>query len=155
VWRHLPLPHDYVAGNWPIVHIAVSRDGTQVCIERVSVLWSDCTTTQLAAAGRRGLALHNSITSRWKVRMHARTQCRANCDVSQLFGDERQERAMQCRALCWFGHDVVVVVAAAHVNGVRDESDSGVSRAESELRCYHRTALSDAACLHRSTLPGM
>lgn len=115
-WRHLPIPHSYLAANWPIQHVAVSRDGSQ-----------------LAIAGERGLALYNMTTVRWK-----------------LFGDEGEERNVACRGLCWFGRDVVVVVAAAQPDGAAGDDSGGAC----ELRFYPRSHLSERACLHRSLLPG-
>jgi hypothetical protein len=117
-WRHLPIPQSYLASSWPIEHAAVSRDGSQ-----------------LAIAGKRGLALYNTATTRWK-----------------LFGDEREERRVVCRGLCWFGRDVVIAV----VRPSGDDGGSGGAKddAPCELRCYPRSHLSERACLHRSPLPG-
>jgi WD40 repeat protein len=117
-WRHLPIPQSYLASSWPIEHAAVSRDGSQ-----------------LAIAGKRGLALYNTTTTRWK-----------------LFGDEREERRVECRGLCWFGRDVVIAV----VRPSGDDGGSGGAKddAPCELRCYPRSHLSERACLHRSPLPG-
>jgi len=128
-WRHLPIPQSYLTANWPVQHVAVSRDGSQ-----------------LAIAGERGVALYNMTTARWK-----------------LFGDEREERKVACRGICWFGRDVVVVVArpdsadAAAADAAESSgsgSGSGADEVQCELRFYPRSHLSERACLHKLPLPG-
>jgi hypothetical protein len=101
--------------------------------------------SQLAVAGRRGVALYNTLTSRWK-----------------LFGDEREEQRVACRGLCWFGRDVVIVAAAVDVAdgaNAADETTAAAAAADDEPRgcqlCFYpRAQLSNVACLHRMLLPG-
>ncbi|EGG17591.1 hypothetical protein DFA_08587 [Cavenderia fasciculata] len=49
-WKHLQLPAAYLNDNWPIKHLAISRDRSQY-----------------AVAGRRGIILYNSLSKRWKM----------------------------------------------------------------------------------------
>ncbi|GAM24943.1 hypothetical protein SAMD00019534_081180, partial [Acytostelium subglobosum LB1] len=49
-WKHLQIPSIYLNDNWPIKHIALSRDRSQ-----------------LAVAGRKGVILYNSLSKRWKM----------------------------------------------------------------------------------------
>ncbi|KYR00185.1 hypothetical protein DLAC_03341 [Tieghemostelium lacteum] len=49
-WKHLQIPSGYLNDNWPIRHIALSRDRNQY-----------------AVAGRRGVILYNSLSKRWKM----------------------------------------------------------------------------------------
>lgn len=45
---HVPLPHSYVAANWPVLRAAVSASGSDI-----------------AVAGRHGLAVLHRATERW------------------------------------------------------------------------------------------
>eukprot|EP01132_Coremiostelium_polycephalum_P002348 gene2348-2896_t len=49
-WKHLQIPSAYLNDNWPIKHIALSRDKSQY-----------------AVAGKRGIILYNSLSKRWKM----------------------------------------------------------------------------------------
>jgi len=49
-WKHLQIPSIYLNDNWPIRHIALSRDRNQY-----------------AVAGKRGIILYNSLSKRWKM----------------------------------------------------------------------------------------
>ncbi|KAF2078213.1 hypothetical protein CYY_000503 [Polysphondylium violaceum] len=49
-WKHLQIPSIYLNDNWPIRHIALSRDRNQY-----------------AVAGKRGIILYNSLNKRWKM----------------------------------------------------------------------------------------
>ncbi|EGC38182.1 hypothetical protein DICPUDRAFT_149161 [Dictyostelium purpureum] len=49
-WKHLQIPSAYLNDNWPIRHIALSRDRNQ-----------------FAVAGKRGIILYNSLSKRWKM----------------------------------------------------------------------------------------
>ena len=48
--RHVLLPPSYLTPNWPLRHVAMSADGQDV-----------------AAAGSRGVILHNLRTGKWRV----------------------------------------------------------------------------------------
>ncbi|GLC73770.1 hypothetical protein PLESTF_001417100 [Pleodorina starrii] len=71
---HVPVPHSYVVANWPLQRSAMSASGTDI-----------------AVAGRNGLAVYNRPTERWR-----------------LFGDISQERQVSCRALGWLSSGVLV-----------------------------------------------
>ncbi|GIL70747.1 hypothetical protein Vretifemale_1461 [Volvox reticuliferus] len=71
---HLPVPHSYVSANWPLQRSAISASGTDI-----------------AVAGRNGLAVYNRPSERWR-----------------LFGDISQERQVSCRALGWLSSGVLV-----------------------------------------------
>ncbi len=45
---HVPLPHGYIAANWPVLRAAVSASGSDI-----------------AVAGRHGLAVMHRATERW------------------------------------------------------------------------------------------
>ncbi len=45
----------------------------------------------IAVSGRRGFAIYNTITKRWK-----------------LFGDVKEEQEIECCGLCWFKDAVIV-----------------------------------------------
>jgi hypothetical protein len=64
----------YIADNWPVLHVAASDDGADI-----------------AVAGRKGVALYNLRSRRWRV-----------------FGDVSQERAVRCVGLTWMRRAVVV-----------------------------------------------
>ena len=72
--HHVPLPAAYVNANWPLSYAAISRSGLDI-----------------AAACRRGLALYNRKSERWR-----------------LFGDISQERRVRAVALGWLDSSVVV-----------------------------------------------
>jgi len=49
-WKYINIPHVYLADNWPIRYVSVSRDGNQI-----------------GAAGKHGIALYNMLSKRWKL----------------------------------------------------------------------------------------
>ncbi|KAF5828401.1 hypothetical protein DUNSADRAFT_17671 [Dunaliella salina] len=63
---HMMLPQQYIASNWPVVHVAVSSSGID-----------------MAVAGQRGLALYSRLTDRWRlfgdVSQERRISCRMLC----------------------------------------------------------------------------
>jgi len=73
-FRHLQIPPTYISDNWPVRCVAVSLDGVHV-----------------AVAGRRGVALFNDRTRRWRV-----------------FGDVTQERSFDVCTLAWVKDCVVI-----------------------------------------------
>lgn len=81
--------------------------------------------TQLAAAGKTGVTLYNSISKRWKI-----------------FGDRNQERAIQCCALSWYKH--VVIIASHHPE---------TSPNQYELLFYPKTHLDQSSLLLRHSMP--
>jgi WD40 repeat protein len=77
-WSFLTVPEAYIAENWPLERVAIGRDLSAG--------------ENIAVAGRRGFAVFNCASGRWK-----------------LFGNKKEEQAMRCTGLCW--HDRLVVVA--------------------------------------------
>ena len=61
-------------------HASVNRDGTQI-----------------AVAGQYGIALYNSVASRWKV-----------------FGDRNQEKNIRALALSWYRSNVIIANEPTH-----------------------------------------
>eukprot|EP00899_Mesostigma_viride_P007295 jgi/Mesvir1/16567/Mv10107-RA.1 len=72
--QHLLVPYSYMATNWPLQHVAANDDSTDI-----------------AVAGRNGVALYNPRSKKWRV-----------------FGDVMQERAIRCVGLMWFHRTVVL-----------------------------------------------
>lgn len=105
-WSHLQIPHEYLTDNWPVRFVSLSRSGEYIAI-----------------AGRRGIAVYNTLGKRW-----------------QLFGNRNQEQAISTRGLAWF-EDIVIVVNFNQAKG------------RHELLFYPRKTLRKAALLHLEPLP--
>eukprot|EP00158_Paraphelidium_tribonemae_P008563 Partr_v1_DN28612_c0_g1_i5_m50199 putative protein RIC1 homolog len=106
VWQVVQIPAIYMGENWPIKHAASSADGRKI-----------------AVAGKRGFAICNTSTDKWKV-----------------FGNQQHERSFMCLGgLLWF-KDLVVVAS----------QDS--STFQNELRVYHgEQNLDNSNILHTET----
>ena len=75
VWQVVQIPNLYITENWPVKYAAASSDGKRV-----------------AVAGRRGFAISNLQTGKWK-----------------LFGNQQQEKGFMCLGgLLWF-KDLIVI----------------------------------------------
>ena len=118
--RHVMLPDAYAAPNWPLRLVAESADGRD-----------------LAAAGSRGLVLHDFKTGKWR-----------------FFGDVSHEREFVATALAWLEGGVIAVCARSRGTGEKGGSWfdwSGSSKdAEAErhvLRMYPRNHLSVTSVL--------
>lgn len=90
--RHVLLPQAYAAPNWPLRHVAISEDGQDV-----------------AAAGSRGLILHNFRTGKWR-----------------FFGDISQEREFTATALVWIDGIVAVCTRSARGGGGGGDEEENV-----------------------------
>ncbi|KAH9320719.1 hypothetical protein KI387_015358, partial [Taxus chinensis] len=61
--QHLVLPVSYISQNWPVLHVAASKDGTY-----------------LAIAGRQGLILYDLRSKRWRVFGDVTQEQRIHCE---------------------------------------------------------------------------
>ena len=118
--RHVMLPDAYAAPNWPLRLVAESADGRD-----------------LAAAGSRGLVLHDFKTGKWR-----------------FFGDVSHEREFVATALAWLEGGVIAVCTRLRGSGGGGGSwfDWGGSSKDTEaerhvLRMYPRNHLSVTSVL--------
>lgn len=60
--QHLIVPQSYISQNWPVLHVAASKDGTH-----------------LAIAGRRGLIIYDLRSKKWRVFGDVMQEQRISC----------------------------------------------------------------------------
>lgn len=72
--HHVPLPASYLTAAWPLLHVAVSCDGS----------------SDIAVAGRQGLLVFNRRQDRWRM----------FGDVSQVRGGGVWRILHECMSLC-------------------------------------------------------
>ncbi|KAI8855102.1 RIC1-domain-containing protein [Chytridium lagenaria] len=102
-WESVQIPIMYISGNWPIRYSSFNDNGTNIAI-----------------AGRRGLAHYNTVSNKWK-----------------LFGSELQEQSFTVSSggILWFD-DIIIA------------STEDTTTWDHELRFFSREANLDTKCLH-------